>query len=362
MKPKSIRAEPQPAEVPTNPKWWGFNLQTLFSRDRVWDQYFPDNRSFDFIEHHLDWIAAWGFNFVRLPMDYRLLFQRGDVRFGRNEAILERVVEGSRERGIHLNLAFHTAPGYSIHHLVPGREHHFGRSNTLFHDVRLQHLFADMWSLLARTYSGIPAADLSFNLVNEPCARRIDGEFLEGVRKVTELCSRRIWEQSPERKIVVDLVLNITKWNPPRDPRYIYAIRGYDPLSFTCRGCPWVDLPITMDEYPFESADIRYTRRHLEADYECMLAQFDGLPLHCSEMGVFNRNESREVRRWYQDVLTLLTSRRIGFALWNLTGPFGVLDNGIPGAKTKAWHGHRLDTGLLDLLRSFLPTAPGRVL
>lgn len=351
---KPITGKAPRATTPANPRWRGFNLLHLFSQDRVWDKYFPDNRSFDSIERNLDWIAGWGFNFVRLPMDSRLLFQRGDeVRFGRNAAILERVVEGCRARGIHLNLAFHTAPGYCIHHLVPGREHHFGRINTLFHDAKKQKTFADMWGLLARTYSGIP--DLSFNLVNEPCARRIDGKFLEGVRRVTELCSRRIWEHSPERTVVVDLVLNIAKWNPPRDPRYIYAIRGYDPLAFTCRECPWVDLPITMDEYPFESATIRYGRRHLEADYERTLAQFDGLPLHCSEMGVFNRNESRTVRRWYRDVLTLLADRQIGFALWNLTGRFGILDNQIPGARTKAWHGHRLDTGLLDVLRSFLP-------
>jgi endoglucanase len=338
------------------PRWWGFNLLYLFSQDKVWDKYFPDNGSFDLIERNLDWITDWGFNFVRLPMDFRLLFQRGyEVRFGRNEAVLERVVEGCRARGLHLNLAFHTAPGYSIHHLVPGREHHFGRINTLFYDQKKQKTFSDMWGLLARTYSGVPSAELSFNLVNEPCARRIDLEFLDGVSRVTNLCSHRIWEQSPERTIVVDVVLNIAKWNPPRDPRYIYAIRGYDPLAFTCRGCPWVDLPITMDAYPFESATIRYSRRHLEADYERTLAQFDGLPLHCLEMGVFNRNESKEVKRWYRDVLSLLANRQIGFALWNLTGPFGILDNRMPGARTKSWHGHRLDTGLLDVLRSFLP-------
>lgn len=355
MKIKVTPGKPSRASVPANPRWWGFNLQYLFSKDRVWDKYFPDNRRFDRIEHNLDWIAGWGFNFVRLPMDSRLLFQRGEVRFGRNEEVLDRIVEGCRARGLHLNLAFHSAPGYCIHHLVPGREHHFGRINTLFQDEKKQKTFAGMWGLVARRYSGASSRDLSFNLVNEPCARRIDGEFLEGVSRVIRQCSRRIWEHSPERTIVVDLVLNITKWNPPRDPRYIYAVRGYDPLAFTCRGCPWVDLPITMDDYPFEDATIRYGRRHLEADYECTLAQFDGLPLHCSEMGVFNRNESAAVKRWYRDILALLSNRQIGFALWNLTGRFGILDNGMPGARTRSWHGHRLDAGLLELLRSFLP-------
>jgi hypothetical protein len=355
LKTKSTSGNPRFSEASVNPRWWGFNLQYLFSQDKVWDKYFPDNRNFDLIERNLDWIAGWGFNFVRLPMDYRLLFQRGEVRFGRNESVLDRVVDGCRVRGLHLNLAFHTAPGYSIHHLVPGREHHFGRINTLFHDKKKQHAFAAMWGLVAQRYAGASSRDLSFNLVNEPCARRIDGEFLEGVSEVTAACSRRIWELSPERSIVVDLVLNIAKWNPPRDPRYLYAVRGYDPLAFTCRGCPWVDLPITMDDYPFESGTIRYGHRHLEADYERTMAQFDGLPLHCSEMGVFNLNESAAVMRWYRDVLGLLTARQIGFALWNLTGPFGILDNGMPGARTKSWHGHRLDTGLLDVLRSFLP-------
>jgi endoglucanase len=54
-----------------------------------------------------------------------------------------------------------------------------------------------------------------------------------------------------------------------------------------------------------------------------------------------------------EDVLDILTGNRIGFALWNFRGTFGILDSNRKDVKYKDWHGHKLDRGLLDLLRKF---------
>lgn len=57
--------------------------------------------------------------------------------------------------------------------------------------------------------------------------------------------------------------------------------------------------------------------------------------------------------RWFRDVLEVLKSHSIGYALWNFRGSFGILDSGRPDAAYQDWHGHKLDSKLLALLREF---------
>ena len=54
-----------------NPRWYGFNLLEYFSTDSDWMKYFPYKDDGTFLENDFRWIRDWGFNWVRLPMDYR---------------------------------------------------------------------------------------------------------------------------------------------------------------------------------------------------------------------------------------------------------------------------------------------------
>src|ERR1700747_763266 len=54
-----------------NPKWYGFNLLEYFSTNTDWMKYFPYKDDGMFQEDDFRWIRDWGFNWVRLPMDYR---------------------------------------------------------------------------------------------------------------------------------------------------------------------------------------------------------------------------------------------------------------------------------------------------
>ncbi len=54
-----------------NPRWYGFNLLEYFSTDPDWMKYFPYKNDGMFMEDDFRWIRDWGFNWVRLPMDYR---------------------------------------------------------------------------------------------------------------------------------------------------------------------------------------------------------------------------------------------------------------------------------------------------
>src|SRR5579863_203294 len=54
-----------------NPRWYGFNLLEYFSTDPDWMKHFPYNDDGMFREDDFRWMRDWGFNWARLPMDYR---------------------------------------------------------------------------------------------------------------------------------------------------------------------------------------------------------------------------------------------------------------------------------------------------
>ena len=73
--------------------------------------------------------------------------------------------------------------------------------------------------------------------------------------------------------------------------------------------------------------------------------------VHCGEGGCFIHTPHDVFIRWFTDVQDILRAHRIGFALWQFRGAFGVLDSGRTDVAYEDWHGHALDRRLLDLIR-----------
>jgi endoglucanase len=95
-------------------------------------------------------------------------------------------------------------------------------------------------------------------------------------------------------------------------------------------------------------------REKLEAHYQrwADLAA-EGVGVHCGEGGAYNRTPHDVFLRWFRDVLDILTSHNIGYALWNFRGAFGILDSGRDDVDYEDWHGHKLDRQLLEVLQAF---------
>jgi endoglucanase len=85
---------PEP-KVEKLPRWRGFNLQNKFHRD--WS-----NTRFE--ERDFEWIAELGFNFVRLPMDYRIWTDADNPYRLREEELrqIDEAVRWSEKYGIHV--------------------------------------------------------------------------------------------------------------------------------------------------------------------------------------------------------------------------------------------------------------------
>lgn len=169
---------------------YGFNLQWLYTRSAP-----PRGPG----ERVLDAMAAWGFDFARLPTDYGLWSVDGDP-FHADESVLQLLddaVRACRERGIHVSLNLHRAPGY----VITGWEE---EPYNLWADEPAQAAFVATWERFAERYRDVPAEGLSFDLVNEPPAlgqRGFNRAAHETVIRATVAASRRI---SPDRPIVID--------------------------------------------------------------------------------------------------------------------------------------------------------------
>lgn len=122
-------------------------------------------------------MAEWGFNFIRLPTDYHIWTVSPGVYREQPLKEIDQVIAWARARGIHVNLCLHRAPGYCVN---PPKE----PLDLWGHDAgsdKARRQFAAQWHMFATRYRGIPSADLSFDLVNEP--PDISGE--EYVRAIT---------------------------------------------------------------------------------------------------------------------------------------------------------------------------------
>ena len=76
-----------------------------------------------------------------------------------------------------------------------------------------------------------------------------------------------------------------------------------------------------------------------------------GVGVHCGECGCWNKTPYEVFLAWFGDVLDILTANKIGYALWNFRGDFGILDSRRADVQYEDWHSHKLDAKLLELVK-----------
>ncbi|MCL2816678.1 MAG: cellulase family glycosylhydrolase [Oscillospiraceae bacterium] len=213
---------PTPTANKLPSSWKGFNLLNMFyrgSEDRLWK------------EEEFKMMAEWGFNFARIPMDYRIWAKPTDWDFMDETQIkrIDKVVEYGIKYDIHICLNFHRAPGFTV--ASPAE------TTNLWTDKEPQEAFAKMWGFLAARYKNIPNEYLSFNLVNEPpdISEKI---YAEVMKKAADA----IWEQDPNRLIIADGLAWGTKPSYMiKDLGMAQASRGYTPTNLTHYLAEWME-------------------------------------------------------------------------------------------------------------------------
>lgn len=217
------QAAPLPEPTPEKlPAWRGFNLLEKFMKG--------SSESGPYREDDFRLIAEWGFNFVRLPMDYRFWIKDGDWTQIDEAAFadIDQAVAFGRKYNIHICINFHRAPGYTVARPPEAK--------SLWTDPEARQVCAMHWAYFARRYKGVPNTHLSFNLLNEPAD--IDAPTYY---RVVKLLAEAIRAQDPDRLIIADgLPWGGRPCEELKALRVAQAARGYDPFGLTHYKASWV--------------------------------------------------------------------------------------------------------------------------
>ena len=177
--------KPLPDATPKHlPRWRGFNLLDKFNADG----------QKPFAERDFADIAELGFDFVRLPLDYRCWTDPAKPKELKEPVLkeIDQAVELGKKHGIHVQINFHRAPGFTV--AKPAEP------KSIWSDPEILDVCAHHWSAFAARYSGRPNNEVSFNLFNEPD----DKVKPEDHRRVVERVAGAIRERDPKRLIVCD--------------------------------------------------------------------------------------------------------------------------------------------------------------
>ncbi len=342
------------------PQYKGFNLLDFFSPD-------PEQPRRETTEDNLRWMQDWGFDFVRIPMayPYYLDIDRSkniaaqDVYKIKNEMVdrIDKLVTMAHKYGMHVSLNLHRAPGYCIN---AG----FNEPYNLWKDPEAMDAFSFHWSLWARRYKNISSSKISFDLLNEPSMREdmndqhskrsaVPGELY---RKLAIAASDAIRKENQKHLIIADgnnvgntVIPEIT------DLDITQSCRGYNPGIISHYKAPWANKdPESLPEpkWPGQVGDRYLSKAMLEEYYKPWIdLSNSGVGVHCGECGCWNKTPHEVMLAWFGDVINILNQNKIGFALWEFIGDFGILDSRRTDVAYEDWHGHKLDKKYLDLIR-----------
>ena len=151
----ALAAQMPEARYDALPDWTGCTLI-----DRIEYNRFGLGRNYT--EEEVEAAALAGFNFVRVPLKFELLFQGTDMTqvCAAYLETLDNLLNWCAERGIHVCFDLHDLPGFT----TDGDD----SNDILFWDEESQDCFVGFWQLLAERYQDVPSNLLSFNLLNEP--------------------------------------------------------------------------------------------------------------------------------------------------------------------------------------------------
>jgi aryl-phospho-beta-D-glucosidase BglC (GH1 family) len=344
------------------PRWRGFNLLDFFMPD-------PARRYQFTTSDHLAWMRDWGFDFIRLPIAYpyyldidrsKPIKPEDTLRFdNRRMDEIQQLAELAQRHGMHVSLNLHRAPGYCIN---AGFQEPFN----LWKDDDAREAFYTHWKAWARRFRSHSPKHISFDLLNEPSMREDMNDQHAPLTDVPgplyrELAAKSleaIRSENPAHLVVADGNFVGNKViGEIRDLPIAQSCRGYFPHAISHYRAPWANKePDKLPEpkWPGQVGSEYLSRQKLEAYYQPWIALAkSGTGVHCGECGCWNKTPHAVFLSWFGDVLDILTTNSIGYALWNFIGDFGLIDSGRNDVAYEDWYGHKLDRKLLELLKKY---------
>jgi endoglucanase len=293
-----------------------------------------------FGESDVVWIAAHGFDHIRLPVDVRLCLKPdGSLDETKLRPIFD-TIKWSRARGIGVVLDAHFLPG--------GDFNSVGGDNRVFTDMALQTKVADVWRRLAEKFAA-EGPWLRFEILNEPVATEN-----KQLNPFMHRMLAAIRESNPTRIVYV----TSNKWSSvhtlpdvelPNDAHIALTVHYYEPLVFTHQRASWVGFTDTLPAVTFPGV-VPDVTGHTSAHYGLHLHAGDkltveevqaafagvetwvkqhapGIEVYLGEFGVYAAADADSKRRWMATVRNEVEQRGWSWAVWDYNESFGVRGN-----------------------------------
>ncbi len=287
-----------------------------------------------------------GFDHVRLSIDAEAL-TRDPALPGAPDAGLSQPFVAQLDAAVHTMLAYHLAVIIDMH---PSEAY----KQQLRTDPGAADRFVQMWSALARHYSSTDPERVFFEILNEP-------EFTDAApwMDVQTRAAAAIRAAAPQHTMIATALHysgleDLLPLAPLADPNVIYTFHDYEPFPFTHQGATWTtDKVRPLRGVPYPSSPEAVTplldqeqndsnrfwlntygwnrwnaaRITSELGFAARWSKEHDAPVYCGEFGVFRAYADPAMRAaWIHDVRTALESYGIGWAMWDYSGSFGLVE------------------------------------
>ncbi|SFQ28627.1 Aryl-phospho-beta-D-glucosidase BglC, GH1 family [Lachnospiraceae bacterium XBB1006] len=330
----------------------GWYSQCDYSKERL--DHFIEEADFQIMK-------AWGFDHVRLPVDYNILVKPDGTWVEDGFVRIEKVIHWCERYHLNMVLDLHKTPGYSFDE----GEQEAG----FFTSSGYQEMFYSLWEELAKRF-GKYCDRVAFELLNEVTEQA----YLDAWVRIYREAIRRIRSICPKATILIgsywyNSVRTVKDLKGPFDENTVLSFHCYDPQLFTHQRAYWqktmpsdfvMEYPVTYDILkeknqeiyhdgemfaPFANEDTIGTEFFEKLFAEAIkTAEAFEVPLYCGEYGVIDRADIASTLKWYKDIHAVLTRHKIGHALWS----YREMDFGFTDARMDDIRDEIIESGKIE--------------
>ena len=271
-------------------------------------------------------IAAWGFDHVRIPIDYNVIQNEDGSMKEEGLRRIDRALALCEKYGLRAVLDLHKTQGFSFD-AAEGEEGFFASE-------KYQAFFYAVWECFAARY-GAMHDRVAFELLNEVT----EETYLPAWKRISAECIRRIRALAPDTLILLgsyhhNSARTLEALDAPQDKRVLYNFHCYEPIRFTHQGAHWMEE--LKNERGLRAEDCGVTEQFFE-DFLAPAfakAEREGTELYCGEYGVIDVVPPEETLKWFRALHAVLERHGVSRAVWSYRQmDFGLSDARLDGVR-----------------------------